>query len=188
MSIFKVKLHNQVQGKLDMLVNGVSIQRDVWVTGPNRVNRKLKDGEIFEDCNYWKQYAYPQVGYDQAFIEVLQDDGSIWDEETNTSSNFAKSYTLTGLAGSTFADNTADIFKDTIGSYACYTRITNKGEAGFVTLRLNGVATMTLSGGAEIIFDMGDMPITKIEVDNSTSGAIDSPIEIILLIKSKINS
>jgi hypothetical protein len=47
MSVFKVKLNNSRQGLLDVYEN----QRSAYIMGPNRVNRKLKDGEVFTDCN-----------------------------------------------------------------------------------------------------------------------------------------
>ena len=85
MSVFRVKLNNAAQGALDinpstLLEFNTSIQRTIYVTGPKRIYRKLLDGETFTDCNYWKKFAYPQVPYDQAFIEVVSDDGSIYSE------------------------------------------------------------------------------------------------------------
>jgi hypothetical protein len=34
--------------------HGSSYQRTIYVMGPNKVNRKLKDGDTFTDSNYWK--------------------------------------------------------------------------------------------------------------------------------------
>jgi hypothetical protein len=66
MSVFRVKLQNVDQGKLD--INPVtsaafttSKQRTIYAMGPKKVNRKLADGDTFTDCNYWKRFAYPQV-------------------------------------------------------------------------------------------------------------------------------
>lgn len=78
MSTFRVKLTSTGQGLLDTAgqANGASYQRTVYVMGPGKVNRKLKDGDTFTDVNYWKRFAYPQVPLDQAFIEVVSDDGA----------------------------------------------------------------------------------------------------------------
>ena len=54
MSVFRVRLTNSRQGRLDVYDN----QRSAYITGPNRINRKLKDGEIFTDCNYWKRFEH----------------------------------------------------------------------------------------------------------------------------------
>ncbi|NIQ15933.1 MAG: hypothetical protein GTO02_16525, partial [Candidatus Dadabacteria bacterium] len=87
MSVFKVKLNYPgEQGYLDFNPATASpgflgdqmqpsIQRTMWCTGPNLVYRKLFDGEVFTDCNYWKRFAFPQVPMETAFIEVISDDG-----------------------------------------------------------------------------------------------------------------
>ncbi len=101
MSVFRVKLNNVDQGRLDLDPSthsagagygqlgdafGVSKQRQVYVMGPKKINRLLSDGETFSDCNYWKRFAYPQVSYEQAIVEVVSDDGSVYSdvEEENT--------------------------------------------------------------------------------------------------------
>ena len=69
MSVFKVKLQNVDQGLMDLdpsthpLSSGsaatygqlgspedISLQRQIFVAGPNRTYRLLKDGETFTDC------------------------------------------------------------------------------------------------------------------------------------------
>jgi hypothetical protein len=79
MSTFKVKLTQGDQGNLDTnLVSSNSIQRSVYVMGPHKTNRLLKDGTTFTDSNYWKRFAYPQVSKEQAIVEVVSDDGSVY--------------------------------------------------------------------------------------------------------------
>lgn len=84
MSEFKVKLNNSKQGMMD--VNpatqaqfSISVQRTIFVQGPQKIPKTF-DGEQFVDCNYWKKFAYPQIEQEQAFIEVVSDDGSIYSE------------------------------------------------------------------------------------------------------------
>ena len=62
MSEFKVALNNVDQGKLDTNpASGLqlipSVQRGMFVAGPNGVYRELIDGSTFTDCNYWKRLA-----------------------------------------------------------------------------------------------------------------------------------
>lgn len=57
MSVFRVKLNNNAQGLLDTVSGSqqsTSIQRTVYVMGPKKINRKLKDGDTCTDSNYWK--------------------------------------------------------------------------------------------------------------------------------------
>lgn len=192
MSVFVVALNNIDQGKLDInpLTGGQadpSIQRQIYVMGPNRTNRLLTDGETFTDCNYWKQFAFPQTTRELAFVSVQTDDGTTWAD--NTSSNIVDSSTLTGAAGSNFATdgNEWDIEAEHT-SYAIYTRIINTAASGTVNIRLNDAATFSLDGGSEIIFDVGDLSVMKVAVSNNGSGAVASPIEVIALIKSICNT
>ena len=83
MSVFKVKLNNTKQGLLDQnpLTGSqfaASVQRTIYVAGPGRTYRKLKDGDQFTDCNYWKRFTSTIVGDEAAFIEVVTDDGSVY--------------------------------------------------------------------------------------------------------------
>jgi len=188
MSVFRVALNNIDQGRLDInpitgLQSDPSIQRTVYVMGPNQVNRLLADGETFTDCNYWKQFAYPQTTKALAFVEVVTDDGSVW--ANGSSSNVVDSDTLTGAAGSIYstAGNTWDIEAEH-DSYAIYTRIINTAATGTVNIQLNDTAIFSLGGGEEMVFDIGDLAITKVAVGNNSSGAVDSPIEVIALIQS----
>ena len=95
MSVFRVKLNNASQGLLDTDINGVqnetSIQRTIYVTGPNRINRKLVDGEEFTDCNYWKRFTEDEMGAESAFIEVVTDDGSVYSDKVALATNVFKS-------------------------------------------------------------------------------------------------
>ena len=116
MSVFRVKLQNVKQGLMDLDpsthplamgsgnqpatygMNGEpmgqewpnseaqSRQRQMFVAGPGRTYRLLKDGDTFTDNNYWKRFAFPQVGREFAFIEVVTDDGSVYSDvpEENT--------------------------------------------------------------------------------------------------------
>jgi hypothetical protein len=194
MSVFRVALNNVGQGQLDVnpltgLQFDPSIQRTVYVMGPNRINRLLSDGDTFTDCNYWKQFSVAGGAADDlAFVELVSDDGSIWAD--GASSNIVDSSTLTGAAGSVYATagNEWDIEGDYPGAYAVYTRIINTAASGTVSIQLNDAATFSLDGGSEMVFDIGDLSVTKVAVQNNGSGAVASPIEVIALVKSVCNT
>lgn len=193
MSVFRVNLNNDVQGQLDINPAtgqefATSIQRTIYVMGPNRINRLLKDGETFTDCNYWKRFAYPQVPLSEAFIEVVTDDGSIYSDIASENS-YPKVYDITAAAGSTYSANQADINGDT-GGYAVFAQITNNGASGSVKIRLNGIVdgAFDLAAGDTQVFNAGDLSISLIEVDNSISGNPESDVQIILSVRASCDS
>lgn len=173
MSIFKVKLQNVGQGLMDMdpttasqNVLGtpftVSKQRQCFVMGPKKINRLLRDGDTFTDSNYWKQFAYPQVSYDQAFIQVLSDDGSVYSDipEENTY-GVGQSFTLT----TSLADNVIDFVNDH-GGPASFLQVTNTHGSIAMTGELNGDTnlTFTLIAGQSQIFNTGDLQVTMLRL------------------------
>lgn len=188
MSVFKVNLNNLIQGNLDINPKtGVefvdSIQRTIYVTGPNRIYRKLNDGDQFTDCNYWKRFAYPQISHDQAFIEVVTDDGSIYSDipEENT---FPLVYDFTVANGDVFADHVADIVGDT-GAPANFVQIASTDAAGGdVKVKLNGLlgAIFDLKAGDTQVFNYGDLAVTKLNFEN-TSGS-NQTIQVIVAARS----
>jgi hypothetical protein len=200
MSVFQVQLNNTQQGTLDFNPTGAvfatnypggqmqpSIQRTIYVAGPNRTYRKLFDGQQFTDCNYWKRFAYPQVPLDQAFITVVSDDGSVYSDNP-AENTFPKVYTKTVSGGSTFSSNLVDILGDT-GGYASFVQVTNEGSQS-VQVRINGLSTavFTLPGNATQVFNVGDLQISRLEIDNSSSGATTTTVQILLSILSKCYS
>lgn len=171
MSVFKVKLTNVAQGLLDTngQSTGTSIQRGVWVMGPNRVNRLLLDGATFTDSNYWKRYAYPQVPYDQAIVTVVTDDGGVWVDSPVNARTFAvaSTFSVANLTTTYTAANTVD-YLGTYGSYASYVQISTATSS--VTCRINGSVEITISTSASQIFNPGDLDISKLEFKNPSGG------------------
>lgn len=184
MSVFKVKLQNVQQGRLDLdpstYVAGsaygqlgsafdVSKQRTIYVAGPNRTYRLLKDGEQFTDCNYWKRFAYPAVSYDKAFIEVVTDDGSVYSDiaEENT---FAAGNTET--LSTSLADTVIDFVTDH-GGPAKFLQIQNLDGTKAVTGELNGDVNVTfyLNAGESQIFNNGDLAITMLRMKTSSGSS-----------------
>ena len=187
MSVFRVKLNNSKQGLLDIDPStltefNTSIQRTIYVTGPKKIYRKLTDGETFSDCNYWKRFAFPQVPLEQAFIEVVTDDGSIY-SDVEEENNFPKVYSLTVANGSTFDDNVCDIIGDT-NSTANFVQISNPTGGGDVRVKLNGLtgAIFDLLAGDTQVFNYGDLAVTKLQFDNDSG--TDSDVQVIVSVKS----
>ena len=163
MSVFRVRLTNSRQGRLDVYDN----QRSAYITGPNRINRKLKDGEIFTDCNYWKRFAHPHVSLEEAFIEVVEDDGTVYSDIVKDNT-YPKVYNILAVPGSSFDDNRADIAGES-GSFALFAQIVNHSEYA-VRVRLNGLNTaiIDIPEGATQTFAVGDLTIGLIEVENTS--------------------
>lgn len=167
MSVFRVRLTNSRQGLLDIYDN----QRTAYIMGPNRINRRLKDGDVFTDCNYWKRFSYPNVPLEEAFIEVVEDDGTIYSDQIRDNT-YPKVYNLVAAPGSSFGDNRADIAGDS-GSFALFAQISNQG-AESVSVRLNGLdtAVIDLPSGATQTFAVGDLTIGLIEVENPSESEV----------------
>lgn len=215
MSVFSVQLTNTQQGQLDLnpatatpiMIGNLggnyqgsqmnpSIQRTMFVAGPNRIYRELLDGTTFTDCNYWKRFAFPQVPLDQAFINVITDDGSIYSDIPSENTYPLTPFNTAG-GGTTFSVTSTFAFTDTdsiidvlgtYGSYATFCELHNLD--GFaVKYQLNGSANaiMTLSAGATVIYESGDLLISKLAFQGAGSGH-DVVVEILLGVRSVATS
>lgn len=192
MSEFRVKLNNEKQGTLDLNPAtqsqfATSIQRTIFVQGPNRKYRKLFDGQTFTDCNYWKKFAFPEMSKEEAFIEVVTDDGSIY-SEIPSENNYPTVYNLTVSPGSSFDDNTIDIAGDT-SSYANFVQITNLGS-NQINVQINGLSAATFILGATDtqVFNSGDLVVTKLAFTNDVSGAVDADVQVLCSVNAQCNS
>jgi len=190
MSVFSVKLNNVGQGLMDIdpstgVQATTSKQRQVYVMGPKKINRLLSDGDTFTDCNYWKKFAYPQVPYEQAFINVVDDDGSVYsDVESENTYGVGASFTLATSYNDT---NTID-FITTYGSPATFLQVQNQDTGSIViTGELNGDTNLvfTLGAGETQVFNTGDLAITKLRL----KAASGTPAALVLAaVKAQMNS
>jgi len=159
------------------------------VTGPNRTWRKLFDGQTFTDCNYWKRFAYPQVPLDQAFIKVVTDDGSVYSDFA-AENNFPVINNVSVVGGTSYSTpaNVID-YVGTYGNPASFVQLTNN-SAGNVKVRINGntSAVFTLGPAVTQVFNAGDLTVSKLEFDNSTSGAATVNVSVIASVTSLCNS
>jgi hypothetical protein len=187
MSVFRVKLQMlPQQGYMDINPTtsqpfAVSKQRTMYVAGPRRIYRKLFDGQTFSDCNYWKRFAEPQSSRENAFIEIVSDDGSIYSdiEEENTFPRTYMAYPV--LIADTFATNFIDILGG-LGGAASFVQIQNLGAVSpgqDITVQLNGSvsAAFVLAAGDTQLFNAGDLAVTKLAFDG---GAANTTLQIIL--------
>ncbi len=189
MSVFQVQLNNIAQGVMDLnpATGGQmrpSLQRSMWVTGPNRSYRELFDGQTFTDNNYWKKFCYPQCSLADAILVCTSDDGSVY-SEVASENTFPRVYTVTCVGGSAYAANVVDVVGDN-GGPAYSASLENTGSQG-VKVKMNGLSTaiFDLAADATKSFDLGDAPITRLEFNNTSSGATTATIEVILSIKSR---
>jgi hypothetical protein len=193
MSVFRVNLDQGVGrtagGYLDPSKSGgYSIQRTIYAPGPNKINRKLVDGSTFTDVNYWKRFSSSVLAPEQAFIEVVTDDGSVW-SDYSADNSFPRSYHVIIADNSAYAANVVDILGDN-GSAAVFTQITVTASGSAPTFRFNGLstATLTIAGGVTQVFDKGDLVISKIEINNTQSSHAAATADIFVSIKSVANS
>lgn len=192
MSVFTVQLNNNQQGLMDLnpatgAQMSPSLQRTMWVTGPNRTYRELFDGATFTDCNYWKKFCYPQVPLDQAILVCTTDDGSVYSDvpEENT---FPRVYDNTVVGASVYASNVIDVIGDN-GAPAVSASIENTSSQG-IKVKMNGLATaiFDLAANETKSFNLGDAVISRLEFNNTASGATTATVQTILTIRSKCNS
>jgi len=214
MSVFAVDLTSIAQGQLDLnpatatpiMVGNLggnyqgsqmdpSIQRTMFVTGPNRIYRELFDGQTFTDCNYWKRFAFPQVPLDQAFIRVVTDDGSIYSDIPSENTFPVTPFNSAGsntsfVVGSAFTFTTADGIVDVLGTYGSYATFASLKNmtANAVKYQLNGSssAVLTLGANATVVYDTGDLLISKIAWQGD--GANNNAVEILLGVRSVATS
>lgn len=172
-----------------------SLQRQMYAMGPNKTSRKLHDGDTFVDVNYWKRFTFPTLPFDQAFVFVLSDDGSVWNDFGPNS--FAVGYNLM-IADNTQGENSlgagfsANNFVDVLGgngNAASFAMIQVGSGPTNVLVYFNGLSTfISLAASTTTIFDNGDLPITSIAIDNRQAGHAPVNINILLSILSVAKS
>ena len=174
MSVFKVKLNQGPQGTLDInpatgLEFTTSVQRTMYVAGPNGKIREIADGTTFTDCNYWKRFAVPAVSSDDAFIEVLTDDGSVYSDIAGENTYPAVT-NITLASGKTLVSSGSIIdIAGTTGNFASFMQLTNagalaSGNNAVVQLNGNSGAIFVLEGGSTQVFNGGDVSINRVAV------------------------
>lgn len=192
MSLFRVNLNSSGQGLLDINPTSgnqfaVSLQRTIYVTGPNHSNRKLMDGDEFTGSNYWKKFAYPQVPLNEAFIEVVEDDGSVY-SNIPSENTFPKVYNVNIAPDSNYSDNIIDISLLESG-HAAFVQINNKSSID-IKIKINGSnsAIFDLASAESQVFNSGDLSVNKLEFISVSAGQETAVVQIIASIRSDLNS
>jgi len=229
MSVFKVVLNQNGQGNLDLnpvsdplaaaniansgLVStygqvgvpfgaGLSKQREVYIMGPDRINRLLVDGATFTDCNYWKQYVLAPSGSanaNTAFLTLLSDDGSVWSSVPGENvamaafdiivvggTTFGTAGTFSNVTGYVTGGNLVNIIS-TFGGYAVAAQLQNLDTSHDVKVQMNGSANavFTLEHNTTQVFAPGEVTLSSIDFSNNASGASSvNYVQVLLTIAS----
>ena len=182
MSTFQVML-----AKLDRTTTSADAfgQQSVSLEPPQGGVKTFKDREVFEGSNYWKKYCFPIM--QNPFLAIIEDDGTIYSED-DSENNQPFIVTKKVAAGSSYDDegNEIDLMKEQ-GTFATFVLIRNKNASQEVNVKINGSknAILELDGNDEISFDKGDIPISKLNFDNS-DGKEEVKLQIIFGLKNKL--
>ena len=182
MSTFQVML-----AKLDRTTTSADAfgQQSVSLEAPQGGVKTFKDREVFEGSNYWKKYCFPIMS--NPFLAIIEDDGTIYSED-DSENNQPFIVTKKVAAGSSYDDegNEIDLMKEQ-GTFATFVLIRNKNSSQEINVKINGSknAILELDGNDEISFDKGDIPISKLNFDNS-DGKEEVKLQIIFGLKNKL--
>jgi len=151
----------------------------MFVSGPNGVYRELVDGSYFTDCNYWKRFAYPQVSRENAIVEVISDDGSIFSNDPSENTFPVVTNVTTVTTSIVEAINYLTLYN----SFASFIQISNNGGDD-VVCELNGLpsAQLTIPNGHTQTFNNGDLQITSLGFSATIGGS--TSVQIIAGVKS----
>ena len=185
MSIFQVILAKFERGTTSREAFG---QQSVSLPTPqNQGERTFKDREVFEGSNYCKKYCTPSMSQADAFLVIIEDDGTIYSED-DSENNQPFIVTKKVAVGSSYNDegNEIDLMKEQ-GTFATFVLIRNKNASQEINVKINGSknAILELDGNDEISFDKGDIPISKLNFDNS-DGKEEVKLQIIFGLKNKL--
>lgn len=164
-----------------------SNQRTMYCMGPNRRNRKLRDGDVFTDCNYWKRFCAAPTGslpLNQAFIELVTDDGSVYIDGQPAIYVVTHNVTVLGNTTYTTTGNTVDVL-NTDGGIAQWATISTNQD---VNVQLNGNSStiFTVTGGTSHTFNNGDTQIQTVQFARTSSGSASVVLQVGVL--SQCNS
>ena len=173
MSLFQVKLNNNVQGKLDINPQtGVqfnpSIQRTAYITSCSGQIMELPDGAEFYGSNYYKQFVASPEGSateSTSFLAILEDDGSVYQAGMPANIPVATSVTTVTTDFVTAVD-----YLTNFNGVAHFVQITNNGAAS-VNVKLNGstAAVFSLDSSSTQIFNNGDIQVSAIAFSAATA-------------------
>lgn len=162
--------------------SATSIQMTMYAPGANLTNRVLRDGQVFQDCNYWKQFTQAELGIADAFIETLEDDGIPFVAGVTSYQTVVDVVSV--AQGSDFASNEIN-YLDIYGVPASTVTISVTGDD--IVVRLNGSssADLPLANGSSVS-DL--LNISQLNFSNLVSGGGTATVTVIATIAARCNS
>ena len=138
----------------------------------------------------WKRFASTAEGgmmtADTAFIQVLSDDGTPYSDTNRSLNRFSRTESLTLTGGTTYSDESNQI--DVLGTYGGIATFCSITTDAAISVRLNSSSSAEFSlGSGNITFDNGDLPVSSLAFDNSSSGAGTANVDVILTIETVSN-
>jgi hypothetical protein len=186
MSVFQVRLNNINQGQLDINPNTVnvstgqgqqmqpSIQRTMFIQGPTGTFLRLRDGDVFTACNYWKRFTPENQGLENSAVVCLVDDGQPYSTGVAFSSSLAPYANTIASTDDPVYFGTSDFAAPGSGNSntgATAQQLTIVATGGSATVVLNGDvnATFTLASAEMISFAQGEFSVSILEVTSGTA-------------------
>ena len=136
----------------------------------------LQKDEEFSGSNYFKRYTYqgmlnngvdPTVAAEEAFLEIVTDDGIPFDLSAGNVPNNPRVYNSTILYGSEVLLD----FETDLGGPALFTTIEVTGEDIYVYLNDSDDARVTVAAGSSLSFSSGELLLSSVRLANIISGA-----------------
>ena len=144
----------------------------------NQIRPKLclKPDEQFSGSSFFKRFVDPMM------LKLITDDGSVWPESwpiapgSEGAGAVSRSQEITVAAGTTWLDNDTDL-DALIGGPAYYLDIETDQD---IRVRINGDtgSDFLLQSSSIRKFDRGDILISRIQFDNSSSGALTASVSL----------
>ncbi len=146
----------------------------LWLYDEAMRQREILVGASFSGSAFYKRY----VASDK--LELTVDDGSVWPEAWPMAPGgegagaVVRSNSVTVYAGNTWTDSYVD-YEVTIGGPAYYLDMETDQD---VMVRINGDSSsdFLLEGGSIRKFDRGDILISLVQFDASSSGAVTAQV------------
>jgi hypothetical protein len=162
--------------------SATSIQMTMYAPGAKLTNRVLRDGEVFEDCNYWKQFNSTNLGIADAFIEVLEDDGIPFISGVTSYMTVVDSVSVT--QGSGFSANVVN-YLDEYGVPAASVSVSVTGDDIVMRINNSSSADLPISAGGSVS-DL--LSISQLNFSNLVSGGGTATVTVVATIPANCNS
>ena len=184
MSKFTVRLNQAgLQGQLDVYGQAtmnpesgpaaVSLQRTVYIMGPDKINYLLNDGDSFVGNNYWLRYvSTAQGGTAVAGQDFLYFADYATDYDGGSYSDNGPNLYTTVLNQAVVAGTPVTInFLGTYGGIAKFLQMSPSGTGITYTINGNTSASLTLANSTTTVYQPGEINWTSITLTNTNGGS-----------------